>query len=298
MKSTLKKIDACKREMVIDVPKETVDKKFEEVFKEIQKKAHIKGYRPGMAPMHLVKSQHGNLAQEEVLKDLIPNSYREALEKEKMFPVNLPEVTDVSLKDGGLSFKATFEIVPEVKIKKYKGLNIKRKKSEVTDEDIKKSLDYLRDSKGLDKNAAIDDSFAKGFGYASLNELKDTIKKQLELTKAQQVRIDMENQVIEQLLKSSELDIPKSSVDKQLDYLVHEAGHRMALQGAKKEDVESKEKEIREQLKEVAANDVKAYFILNKIAELENITTEKPEQKTARVMEFLLKEAKWEEGGK
>ncbi len=54
---------------------------------------------------------------------------------------------------------------------------------------------------------------------------------------------------------------------------------------------------IREKLKPLALNDVKLYFILDKIAELENIKVDKPEHKTAKVMEFLLKEAKWQEEG-
>ncbi|MFH1655367.1 MAG: trigger factor [Candidatus Omnitrophota bacterium] len=294
MKTTLKKIDVCKREMIIDLPKEVVDKKFDDVYKEIQKKAHIKGFRPGMAPMPMVQAQHSKLAREEVIKDLIPNSYREALEKEKLMPVNLPEVSDVAFKEGGFSFKATFEIIPEVKIKKHKGLDVKRKKAAVTDEDVNKSLDFLRESKGLDKNVTFDDSFAKGLGYLDLNELKETIKKQLDLAKAQQTRIDMENQIIQQLLKNSELEVPKSSIEKQLDYLVQEAKHRMTMQGTKKEEVESKDKELREQLRQTAINDVKVYFILDKIAELENIQVEKPEQKASRVIEFLLKEAKWQ----
>ena len=247
MNTTLKKIDTCKREMIIDLPKEVVEKKFDEVYKEIKKNAQIKGFRPGAAPMNLVQEKHGNLAREEVVKDLIPSSYKDALEKENLMAVSLPEVTDVAFKDGGLSFKATFEVIPEVKIKKYKGLEVKRKKTSVTDEDIKKSLEFLRDQKGLDKNTPMDDSFAKGLGYVDLNELKETIRKQLDLNKAQQARIDMENQLIQQLLKNSELEVPKSSVDKQLDYMVQEAKQRLMQQGTKKEELESKEKELREQ---------------------------------------------------
>ncbi|MBM3248166.1 MAG: hypothetical protein FJZ10_01930 [Candidatus Omnitrophica bacterium] len=297
MNTSVKKIDACKREMIIDIPKDVVEKKFDEIYKMIQKKAQIKGFRPGTAPLHLVQSEHGQLAKEEVLKDLIPNSYKEALEKENLMPVNLPEVSDVSFKDGGLSFRASFEVVPEVKIKKYKGVEVKRKKVSVTDEDLKKSFEFIRKSQGLDDKTPIDDSFAKGLGYPNLKELEETIKSQMELSKQQEARNDVENQVAEQLLKNSELEIPQSSLAKQLDYLVEDTKHRMAQQGVKKEEIESKEQTMREKLKPLALNDVKLYFILDKIAELENIKVGKPEHKTAKVMEFLLKEAKWQEEG-
>lgn len=293
MNTNVKKIDACKREMVIDIPKEVVEKKIDEIYKEIQKRAQIKGFRPGAAPLHLVQSQHGQIAREEVLKDLIPNSYKDALEKENLMPVNLPEVSDVAFKDGGLSFKASFEVVPQVQIKKYKGIEVKIKKTSVTDEDLKKSFEFLRKSQGLDDKTQIDDSLAKGLGYPNLKELEDTIKRQMELTKAQESRNDIENQIAEELLKNSELEIPQSSLTKQLDYLVEDARHRMTHQGVKKEEIESKEQAIREKLRPLAVNDVKLYFILDKIAELENINVDKPEHKTAKVMEFLLKEAKW-----
>ena len=293
MKIETKKIDACKREISIEIPKELVSQKFDEIYKEIGKKVQIKGFRPGKAPRDILESRHSDLAREEVLKDLIPSTYKQAIEKEKLDPVDLPEVSDVQFKENVISFKAKVEIRPEVKIKNYKSLRVKRKKTKVSDEDIDKSLDSLKKSQGLDDKASIDDAFAKGLGHSNLADLKENIRKQMEIIKDQQARQDMENQIIEQLFKNSSFDLPETPVRKQLDYMVKDAKMRLSYQGMKKEDAEAKDKELREQLKEEAKKAVRIYFILDKIAQLENLEVKEEDQLSKKVMEFLLKEAQW-----
>ncbi len=298
MKAELKKIDACKRQLNIELSKEIIDKKFEEVYKEIGKQANIKGFRPGKVPKDILIKHHAQLAREEVLKSLIPEYYQKALMEQSLAAVDLPEIQDIKFTDDFLSFKAEFEIRPEIKIKQYKGLKVKRKSADVSDDDVEKALDYLKKSKGDKEEVKIDDDFAKGMGYPSLKELREMLRKQLEISKEQQVKMDVENQVIEQLIKNSDLAVPQGSVVKQLDYMVKQTKQNLAYQGMKQEDVEKKDEELRKRFKDDAAKSVKVFFILDKIAELENIKIEKEHDLTRTVIEFLLKEAQWQEGGK
>lgn len=293
MKLAVKKLDATKRELEIEVPKEIVTEKFNEVYEAIAKNAKIKGFRPGKAPRHIVEQHHSRLAQEEVLKDLIPSTYHDALEKENLAAVSLPEIFDVKLKDGILSYKAKLEIRPEIQIKDYKGLLVKKKDCKVTDEDLKKSYDFLLQAQGKPKETPVDDSFAKSLGYATLQEFQDSLKKQIEVNKEQQARLDLEHQIIDQLLAKANFIVPEASVNNQLEHLVKDAKMRLSWQGFKKEDIEAKDPELRKDLREGAQRDVKAYFILEKIAELENIKVDSEENLLKKVMEFLLKEAKW-----
>ncbi len=294
MKLAVKKLDTTKRELAIEIPKETVAEKFDEIYNAISKNAKIKGFRPGKAPRHIVEQHHSKLAQEEVFKDLIPTTYQEALEKESIKPVALPEIFDVKLEQGILSYKAKLEIRPEIDIKDYKGLKIKKKDNKVNEEDLKKSYDFLLQAQGKPKETPIDDSFAKSLGYTDMKEFEESLRKQLEVSKEQQARMDLEQQIIEQLLSKAKFDVPGVSVENQLEHLVKDAKMRLVWQGAKKEDVEARDEELRKQLRASAEKDIRAYFILDKIAELENIKVDNDEQLLKKVMEFLLKEAKWE----
>lgn len=298
MKVEVKKIDATKRELKFEVPKERVAKKLEEVYGELGKVATIKGFRPGKAPRHVIQEHHGKLAEEEMIKKIIPEVYQEALEKEALDPIDMPEIEDVHLKDGIISFKATLDVKPEVKIKNYKKIKVVKKTSAVTDEEINKTFEFLKKGQGQDKEIAIDDNFARGLGYPSLEDFKASLKRQMEIDKDRQNRLDVENQIVEYLLKNTTLAVPESAVKRQLEHLVEDGKHRLEHQGAKKEDIDKKEEELRKNLKSVAERDIKMYFILGKIAELENITVDKNENLFYKVLAFLLKEADWQEESK
>ena len=126
-----------------------------------------------------------------------------------------------------------------------------------------------------------------------IKDLEESVKKQLEVSKEQMARADMENQLIEQLIKKAEVTLPESAVRKQLEHLWQDAQHRLTMQGMKKEDIEAKAEEFKKGLREMAERDIKVYFIFDRIAQLENIKSEKPEATFKKVLEFLMKEANW-----
>jgi len=295
MKLAVKKMDTLKRELKFEVPQERVTEKLEEVFKDLGKVAKVRGFRQGKVPRNVLEKEHGELAREEMIKKLIPEVYQEGIEQEKIFPLDLPEVLDVSFKEGVLKFTAQLEIRPEVKVGHYKGLKVKRKSSQVTDEEINKTLDYFKESQGKDKKMEIDDEFVKGLGYPSLEAFKQSLARQMEMDKDRQNRIDVENQIVEAVLKDSKLAVPKEFVKKQIEMRVHQAKERMAQQGVAEADIGKREEEMRKTLKVPVEKEVKVYLIFEKIAEQEKISVAKGENMVAKVMELLLKEASWEE---
>jgi len=146
MKAKLKKTGECAAQFDIVVPKETVDKAFEEVYAEITKAANMPGFRPGKAPVDLVRKQYQKDAESEVLKRIIPDSYRAALEDHKIMPVGSPEIGDVKFGDDKvISFIAKFETRPQFKLKNYKGIKIEKKSAAIGEEDVTKALENLRD---------------------------------------------------------------------------------------------------------------------------------------------------------
>ncbi|MDO8536426.1 MAG: trigger factor [Candidatus Omnitrophota bacterium] len=145
MKTKAKAIEECSTLFEIEIPKETVDQAFEEVYKEMAKVASIPGFRPGKAPKELVKKHYSKEAKKEVINHLIPDAYQKAVEEHKIEPIGYPDITDLVFEEGKpVSFKAKIDTRPKFKLKNYKGIKIEKKKAVVKDEDIDKALDNLR----------------------------------------------------------------------------------------------------------------------------------------------------------
>ena len=295
MKLAVKKLDAVRLELKFEVPRERVSKKFDKIYEELGKVVKVKGFRQGKVPRHILETQHNKLAKEEVIKELIPEVYQEGLEKEKIKPIDLPEILDVNLNEGKVTFTAKLDIKPEVKISDYKKIKVQRKSSAVTSEEVNKTLEFFKKSQGEGKEIPIDDAFAHGLGFPSLEEFTKSLTRQLEIDKDRHNRMDIENQVAEHLLKKAKLTTPTSLVKKQLAHRLEDIRRRLASQGLSPEDIKKKEEEIHKQLEESVEKDIRIYLILDKIAEIETIPVNEGENLAVKVMEFLLKEAEWEE---
>lgn len=146
VRTKAKTTDECTALFEIEIPRETIDQAFEEVYDEITKIANIPGFRPGRAPKDLVKKRYVHDAKEEVLKRLIPDAYRSALAQRKIVPIGLPEISQICFEEGKpLLFKARVETRPKFKLKNYKGIKVEKKKVAVKEEDVDKTLQNLRE---------------------------------------------------------------------------------------------------------------------------------------------------------
>ena len=297
MKVEVKKVDAVKRELRFEIPKERVSEKFDEVYKELGKIAKIKGFRPGKVPRHVLEAQHAQTAKDEVIRKIIPEAYHEGVTRENLSPLDLPEIVDLEFKNGMIMFTAKLDIKPEVKIDKYKGIKVRRKNSKVTEEEIEKTLEYFKKGQGggSEKETMIDDAFAHGLGYPNLAEFKRSLERQMEMDKDRQNRLDIENQIIESLLKSAKLVVPESLVRRQIEHRIEDEKKRSKSQGLAADEIEKKSQELRKDLRDPVERDVKVYLILDKIAAAEKLEVKEGMSLPAVVMEFLLKEAHWEE---
>ena len=297
MKVEVKKVDAVKRELKFEIPKERVSEKFDEVYTELGKIVKVKGFRPGKVPRHVLEAQHSQKAKDEVIRKLIPEVYHEGVTKENLAPLDLPEIVDLEFKNGMIMFTAKLDIKPDVKVEKYKGIKVKRKNSKVTEEEINKTLEYFKkgQASGPDKETTIDDSFARGLGYPNLAEFKKSLERQMEMDKDRQNRMDVENQIIESLLRSAKLVLPESLVRRQVEHRIEDEKKRLKSQGLSADEIDKKSQELRKELRAPVERDVKVYLILDKIAAAEKLEVKEGMSRPAVVMEFLLKEANWEE---
>ena len=288
MKVEAKKLDASKVQLDIEVPQETVKKKFEEVYEKVGKEARIPGFRPGKAPKDILEKHHGRLIQDEVIKGLIPEAYRGSIEREKIDVVEMPEISQVKLESNILSFRAVVEVKPQIEIKDYKNIKLKYKKIAVGPQEIDKSLDSFKESH---KISALDDKFAKGLGYKTLADMRASIERRLLTQKEDELRRQLQEDLLKQILDKARFRVPSSLIAQRLEELVKDAKVQLAIRQVPREQIASHDDKLRKELLPEAETQVKTFLVLEEIAKKENITD--AEHLTQRTIEFLLSEANW-----
>ncbi len=106
------------------------------------------GFRPGKAPVSMIQSRFESEIRNEVLEMLLPQAFRERVEKDELKVVGAPNIADLKFDAGQpIRFKADFEVAPEFEIGEYKGLPVKYEEPTVTDDEVAKRLESMRESK-------------------------------------------------------------------------------------------------------------------------------------------------------
>jgi len=292
MKSSIKKLKNCKHCLEVSLPAEEVKEAFDKVYSGLGKYASVPGFRQGKAPRDLLELHYSKTAREEVLKKLMPETYEKILEEHKLDPIGYPDVTDVKLDiKEGFSYKASIETRPEINLKNYKGLKLKKKSVEIKEEDLAKNMEYLREmhSQNAPKEGSqekekilpkLDDEFAKDLGFENLEKMKEAIRQNLKAKMEQESVSGLEVQIINQLLDNADFEIPDTLVNSEKERLIKNAEMRIQYMEAlqKKENPDKKftleekdKKELEENAFKQAVRQVKAFFILDKIAQSEKI---------------------------
>ena len=290
MKTEVKKIDSTKREISVEVSGDMVKNKFEDIFAKLSKEAKVPGFRPGHVPRDILEKHYSNFAQEQALKELIPDIYHQAIAKEGIEAIELPNITDVKLDRNTLFFKAKVEVSPEIAVKNYRGIKVSYKKITVSQDEIKRQVDALKESHKVE---TLDDNFAKSLGYPNLNELEGAIQRQIYSQKENLQRQKIESEIIENITKDLDFKLSETLINRQLQELVRQGKLDLALRGLTREQIEEQEKTLSGQLEPEAKKQVKVYLVLTAIAKKENIPLD--DHLPRQVIEFLLKEAEWQE---
>lgn len=147
------------RKIKVRIPAQEVNSHFEKGLSSVQKTANLKGFRPGHAPLSIVKQFYGNDVRHRVYHQLIEQSFEEAVREQALKTVGQPKIQaeeesktgegehDHTLReDHDLTYVATVEVMPELNINNFKGLSIKKEDVSVTDEQVEKVIENLRNS--------------------------------------------------------------------------------------------------------------------------------------------------------
>jgi len=136
----------CRRELDLEIPAEEVQKAMERVAREFARVARVPGFRPGKAPVTLIRRRFAEDIKSEVLQSLLPERIEQAVTEQKMVPVTRPHVEQVDFAEGGpLKFKATFEVLPDFTLSDYQNLEVEVDALEITDAEVEKSLAEMRE---------------------------------------------------------------------------------------------------------------------------------------------------------
>ena len=145
MQVSIESSTGLERQLKIGVPAEKIDKEVTNRLQKATKTVSIKGFRKGKVPLKVVKQHYGKGVRQEVVGEIVNSSFYEAIQQEDLKPVGQPQINDLSDKEGqDLEFMAVFEVFPEVTLKPLTKVKLDRPVSEVTDADVEKMIEQLR----------------------------------------------------------------------------------------------------------------------------------------------------------
>ncbi|MFQ5532214.1 MAG: trigger factor [Candidatus Methylomirabilales bacterium] len=146
MKVNVEELSGSKRALLVEVSPEVVRPTVEGVCRKLGQRVSVPGFRRGKVPRDVLERRFKDEIREEVLQEIIPTTYRQAVEQSHLAPVDLPTVEEVSFQLGEpLRYRAVVEVKPPLEIKDYKGVVVSRKKVEVTDEEVENHLKLLQE---------------------------------------------------------------------------------------------------------------------------------------------------------
>ena len=157
----------CTKDVEVTIDADTVSKAFKKLTKRYQQQARIPGFRAGKVPESLIRSRFGEQLRQDVLEQVMPVPFREAIESQGLKPVSQPQVIDMRMDDGQpLYFKAVFEVLPEISIDGYQDVKVEKPDTSLADEEFQAEIERARDSRSTmepveEQRALVDGDWAQ-----------------------------------------------------------------------------------------------------------------------------------------
>ncbi|MCX8090315.1 MAG: trigger factor [Verrucomicrobiae bacterium] len=372
MNVSVETLAPCRKLLRVEVDAQTVDQTFEAVTKEFQREIELPGFRPGKAPRDLILKRFSKEIEDEVRSKLINESFRKAVDEQKLDVIGRPDIEEIQFGRGQpLQFAATIETAPEFELPEYKGLPVRVEARSVTDADVERALDLLRDqrarfqtverpaqmgdfvvvnytgtsegkpltelaptAKGLTEQKGfwiemrpegfipgfaeqlvgakagerrtvtvtfpadfvardlagrqgvyeveivevkekvlppLDDAFAKSFDAESLEKLREGVRRDLENELKYKQSKEIRSQLLRLLLSRANFDLPESVVAQETRQVVYEIVRENAQRGVSRDLIEREKDAIYAAAAGNARERVKLAFIIQRIAEKEDI---------------------------
>ncbi len=145
MQVSLTATGGLERRLEVAIPAAQIDGEVAQRLTRISRTARLKGFRPGKAPLAVIRQQYGEQVHGEVINDLMRSSFSEAVAREKLNPAGGPRIEPIAMSPGSdLKYAAVFEVLPEIKLKPLADLVIEKPVASVSDKDLEAMVDTLR----------------------------------------------------------------------------------------------------------------------------------------------------------
>jgi len=150
VKAQVQITEGLQRKLNVEIAKDVVKTAFDKVYQDIQRQVEIKGFRKGKAPLATIKTMYKGRVQGDVAQDLISKHYPVALQDQKVEPISYPEFEfEDPTEEKEFTFAAIFDVRPEVKIKKWEGLEVEKEKFTFDPSKIDQVIQNIRNSKAV-----------------------------------------------------------------------------------------------------------------------------------------------------
>ena len=171
MQVTVEAINSVTKKVNIEIPAEQVDTEIEKVYAGIQKKAKLQGFRPGKAPMQLVKRTYSDAMRDEVMRRFYDQTLFQALNDHKIEPVDSPTIESDILEQGTpFKYSALVEIMPEILLQDCTGLTVTKEKYVLNPDDIENELKRMQENMAqlvpLDENSMVENGHVVTVDYS------------------------------------------------------------------------------------------------------------------------------------
>ncbi len=152
MKTELKEISPTRKQIDVVIEPEAVRAVYDRISDQYAKGANVPGFRPGHAPRGVVRTRFKDQIRTELLRELLPDAVQKAVEEHKLAPLGEPELNLENteglseLGEKPISFTVNVEVLPDIKLGDYKGLEVARRTRPVNDEDLDRVIESLREN--------------------------------------------------------------------------------------------------------------------------------------------------------
>lgn len=162
MSVSVQTLKGLERQMTVTIPSGDIDVKVDKKLHELTGKVKLPGFRPGKVPFKVVQQRYALAVRDEVINDLVKDTYIKALDEEKIKPAGYPTIEPAKEEneDKSFTYTAKFEVFPEVEVKNFAKIKLELLKSEITDADIQEAIERVQKQQGEWKDS--DAAVAKG----------------------------------------------------------------------------------------------------------------------------------------